>query len=82
MVNPEKQTDRGGRIDLDPSIKIDDLILHLIAAGVPLEKYGIDGAKTVGHLLKEIQSGESKMSFDTKGNIYREARVLWLKSWR
>lgn len=37
MVNPEKQTDRGGRIDLDPSIKIDDLLLHLIAAGVPLE---------------------------------------------
>jgi hypothetical protein len=78
MTNPEKQADRGGRTDLDSDTDLDSLMGHLIGAGLPLEKYGIDGAKTVHHLLQEIHTGDSKVSFDTSGNVYREVKVLWL----
>lgn len=78
MVDPEINQSRGGLTVFDRDIHIDTLIERLVSAGLPLDRYGVDGAKTVYHLLDEVQQGESKMSYDSNGNVYREVKVLWL----
>ena len=40
------------------SISFDELLEVLIDAGVPVEKFGTGGAKTIQHLLTEIQDGD------------------------
>lgn len=78
MKNPELHHAQEERTVLARDIDFDTLFYHLADANVPLLLYGTGGAKTVQHLLSEIHDGESLLSVDAKGNIYREVEVLWL----
>ena len=44
---------------LPPETTLDSLVGRLSEYNIPLDEYGVDGAKTVHHLLDEINNGES-----------------------
>jgi hypothetical protein len=56
----------------------DDLIAILKGADVPIDTFGQGAAKTIEHLLKEIQEGESTLRVWPTGEILRELQVLWV----
>lgn len=66
------------RVQISDTISFDELLEMLIDADIPVEAFGIGGAKTVQHLLTEVQDGESLMSIDSEGKLFREVSVLWL----
>lgn len=54
---------------------------YLVTHGVPVEKYGTEGFKTIGHLYKEIEEGETILS-EEDGSLVRRvefvgARVIY-----
>ena len=78
MTNPEIYHDQDTRTQVPRDIDFDAFFEILADGRLPLLKYGQGPAKTVFHLLKEVQEGESSMSFDSKGNLTREVNVLWV----
>jgi len=78
MTNPETHHTQDERTQIPHDIDFDAFLQRLIDARLPLLKYGQGPAKTVHHLLKEVQEGESSISFDAKGNLHREVHVLWV----
>lgn len=61
---------------LPQDITLEELLEKLVAARVPVETYGQGIAKTVEHLLAEINEGEAKLSVDGEGNLQRLLDVL------
>lgn len=78
MTTPEMNNTQESRTVLPQDIDLDLLLSALVKAGKPVDRYGVDGAKTVGHLLEEVKAGESIISVDTSGNMYREVSVAWV----
>ena len=66
------------QVALQRDINFDQLMNVLIEAGVPVEEYGINAAKTVLHLLSEINEGEARVTINAKGELLRELNVLWV----
>jgi hypothetical protein len=50
----------------------------LIQCGAPLEMWGLGKAKTVEHLLKEVEDGESVLSVSENGELVRTVSSVWL----
>lgn len=66
-------------VTLDSSTTASELESHLNRADIPLVEWGQGAAKTVGHLLHEIHSGESGVSIDSeRGTIERTVEVAWI----
>lgn len=78
MTNPEVYHPQDERTELARDIDFDTFFEHLVDAKLPLLLYGQGGAKTVHHLLQEVREGESVLSIDAKGNLYREVHVVWV----
>lgn len=78
MTTPEMDNTQESRTVLPQGIDLDVLLSALVKAGKPVDRYGVDGAKTVGHLLEEVKAGESIISVDASGNMYREVSVAWV----
>ena len=78
MTNPEFHHDQDTRMPIPQDIHLDAFLKILVDAKLPLDTYGEGPAKTVHHLFKEVQEGESMMSVDAKGNVTREVSVLWV----
>lgn len=78
MINPETQVAKQERKVLPSDISSDELLGYMIEADMPLLLYGKDGAKTINHLIDELREGESILSMDENGKLYREVGVLWL----
>lgn len=49
----------------------DDLRKQLVATGINVSKWGIDGTKTLGNLWNEIAKGESHLVYEANGRITR-----------
>lgn len=47
-------------------------------ADIDLATWGTGSAKTVDHLLREIDSGESEVTFSPDGTAQRRVRVAWV----
>ena len=47
-------------------------------ADVDLAAWGSGSAKTVDHLLREIEYGESEVNFSPEGTVTRRVRVAWV----
>lgn len=77
-THTETYSPRYERIPIPETVSLDELLEKLIQAGIPVEKFGTGGAKTVQHLLTEIKDGESVMSTNGEGRLFREVGVLWL----
>ena len=54
---------------------VEKLIKRLTDAGIDVSKYGVGKAKTIGHLLKEIQEGEIDLVSDEEGKLLRKVRI-------
>lgn len=78
MSNPELNKVQDEYIRVPETISLDSLIETLVNANIPVDQYGVDGAKTVQHLLNEILDGESTLSVNSKGELLRELSVLWV----
>ena len=79
MTNPEISGESTEKLIVVPQdIDFNTLVEKLAGAHVPIEKYGQGAAKTIGHLLLEVNEGESVLTLDEKGKIYREVNVLWV----
>ncbi len=77
MTNPEIHQPQDMRTELASDITLEELLQKLVHAGIPVEQYGTGVAKTVPHLLAEIHEGESLMSVNDKGEIFRDVNVVW-----
>jgi hypothetical protein len=44
---------------------------YLVSHGVPVDKYGTDGYKTVGHLYNEVKEGETVLTEEDGGLVRR-----------
>lgn len=60
--------------ELEQQQHIADLKLQLQQKGIPLEQWGRGEAKTVAHLAKELQEGESVL-VDKNGELVRQVTV-------
>jgi hypothetical protein len=60
------------------NVLLQELSLRLAKSGIDIATWGTGGAKTVGHLLKEMQLGESDVTFSPEGNVTRNVRVAWV----
>ena len=78
MTNPEDHHEQDERRYIPRDVDFDSLLVVLVTAKIPVEKFGVGAAKTVQHLLDEVAEGESVLSIDAKGNLFRELEVLWL----
>ena len=76
LPRPEVQQDQG--VALSTETDFDQLLEVLVRAEVPVDDFGTGPAKTVQHLLDEVQSGESVIHVQKTGEILRELRVLWV----
>jgi len=43
---------------------------------VPVEEWGLGSAKTLGHLIAEVASGESVLEVGEDGKVYRKIKVV------
>lgn len=77
MISPEAAKSPGARVTLPSDISFDTLMEKLITGNISVEDYGVGNAKTVSHLLSEINEGEATVTIDEANNIYREVSVLW-----
>ena len=54
---------------------------YLVSLGVPVDKYGTGGFKTIGHLYKEVEEGETVLTEEDGGLVRRVefvgARVIY-----
>lgn len=78
MTAPETPDLTEKRTTITQSISLDELLEKLVVGGVPVETYGTGNAKTIHHLLSEVNEGESVMFVDAKGTLTREVNVLWV----
>lgn len=55
----------------------EDTLRHiLLNAGIPLQKWGAGNAKTITHLLEEVKSGETELSWNENGELIRNVIVV------
>jgi hypothetical protein len=78
MTNPEAERVTEEVTILPIDINLDQLLQRLLAARIPIDEYGKGAAKTINHLLSEINEGEAILTVDTNKNVYRQVNVLWL----
>lgn len=78
MTNPETTPELEQRQVLPASANFDQLLEKLVEGKIPVETYGTGNAKTVNHLLSEVNEGEAIITIDNQGNVYREVNVLWV----
>lgn len=78
MSNPEITKSSQERLTLPRDINLDQLLQILVLSNVPIDEYGKGVAKSISHLLSEINEGESTLSIDVSGNIFRFVNVLWV----
>lgn len=77
MTNHEQPDSQPHHDTLPKDVSLEELTGILITCGIPIEKWGMDEAKTIDNLLVELQNGESAMWVDDQG-IHRDVTVLWL----
>lgn len=63
---------------LHHSITRAELERAMTIAKLPIHEYGTGVAKSIDHLLSEINEREAVITLDTRGNIHRNLRVLML----
>ena len=78
MKNPEQHQAQDERMPVSADVDFDTLLQILVDAKIPVDQFGTGSAKTVQHLLSEVADGESVLSVDAKGKLYRELSVLWV----
>lgn len=78
METPEIKHTTEEFITLPRDINIDQLFNRLLKARIPINKYGKGAAKTINHLLAEINEGESVITVNSSGNLFRQVNVLWV----
>jgi hypothetical protein len=72
--NPERFTDQWREIPRDTDIAT--LTDKLTAASIPLHEWAQGSAKTLAHLLKEVNEGESQLSIGSNGEMRRQVTVV------
>jgi hypothetical protein len=76
---PEKEKDFGLsrilRAMADPAKRVETLRQVLPAAGIPIEAWGKGTAKTVEHLAREIEEGETWLERTPDGDLLRHVTV-------
>lgn len=72
MKNPE------GLASVSEQMTEDMLAALLESSGIDLDAWGTGDAKTITHLLSEINSGESHISVDANQGIVRRISVAWV----
>lgn len=77
-MNPELSSESENRSTIPRDINLDQLMDVLVRANIPVEEYGIHAAKTVLHLLSEINEGEAHVTMNENGELLRELNVLWV----
>jgi hypothetical protein len=78
MINPEIADASENRFTLPSNVTLDELLDKLIRGKIPINDYGIGNAKTINHLLSEVNEGEAVITIDREGIVYREVNVLWV----
>ena len=76
MKDPEVLTSSSDRTTLPVETTYDQLLERLVAGHVPIEAYGQGDAKTIHHLLSEINEGEAVVTIDESNAVFREVSVL------
>lgn len=76
MLNPEIAKIPQERVTLSSEITLDQLLNRLSDGKVPIGEYGKGNAKTINHLLAEVNEGEAVVTIDSHGAVYRELNVL------
>lgn len=78
-ILPAPEANKQGKgVALERTIEVEQLLKVLLNAGVPVEEFGTGVAKTVHHLLAEVQDGESIIKVMPNGEILRELSVVWV----
>ncbi len=59
-------------------LSLEQLAQLLTYAGIPIHEWGQGDAKTVAHLLQEINEGETELLVTPAGEIERHVSVVWV----
>jgi len=78
MTNPELAHQSNERFVLPSNVTLEELLDRLVEGRIPVHDYGVGNAKTIHHLLSEVNEGESIITIDDKGDVHREVNVLWI----
>lgn len=78
MTNPEIERIHEDVVTLPNDTTYDELLSRLIDGKIPVDAYGVGNAKTLSHLLAEINEGESIVTIDVRGIVRRQVTVLWV----
>jgi len=74
-MNQEKFCESKNISEIPKSIELNELISILSDAKIPLESWGKGKAKTIDHLMSEIENGEAKLIINELGKIERHINV-------
>lgn len=77
-TSPEHTSFSAESVTITPDITIDELLALMQRAQLPIETYGTGSAKTLLHLLKEINDGESLITVDPSGKLHRQVNAVAL----
>ena len=65
-------------VTISQHVDMDTILEKLREAKIPVDEYGRGTAKTVEHLLSEINEGEAVLTIDQDGKTHRTVGVVWV----